>query len=125
LKIFLVSADGGNPQEVLPEGRNEGDPAWSPDGSLLSFGRTPDLELGAFGPAPIQILDLKSGQVSAVPESEGFYGVGWSPAGRYLSAMTSDSSRLMLFDFTTKKWLELAKGSFASGLVARWQIHLF
>lgn len=113
LKIFLVSAEGGNPQEVLPGGRSEGDPAWSPDGSSLSFGRTPDLELGAFGPAPIQILNLKSGQVSTVPESEGFYGVGWSPAGRYLSAMTSDSSKLMLFDFTTKKWLELAKGSFA------------
>ena len=113
LKIFLVSAEGGNPQEVLPEGRSEGDPTWSPDGSSLSFGRTPDLELGAFGPAPIQILDLKSGQVSAVPGSEGLYAVSWSPDGRYLSAMTSDSSKLMLFDFTTKKWLELAKGSFA------------
>ena len=112
-KIFLVSAEGGNPQEVLPGERSEGSTTWSPDGSSLAFGRTPDLELGAFGPAPVQILNLKSGQVSAVPGSEGLYAVSWSPDGQYLSAMTSDSSKLMLFDFTTKKWLELAKGSFA------------
>jgi Tol biopolymer transport system component len=113
LKIFLISAEGGNPQQVLPGERSEGSATWSPDGSSLSFGRTPDLELRAFGSAPVQILNLKSGQVSAVPDSDGFYGVSWSPDGRYLSAMTSDSSKLMLFDFTSKKWLELAKGSFA------------
>src|SRR5437762_3422423 len=37
----------------------------------------------------------------------------WSPDGRYIAAMPSDSSKLKLFDFTTKKWLELAKGGIA------------
>jgi len=35
----------------------------------------------------------------------------WSPDGRYLAAMTSDSSHLMLFDFQTEKWKEIGKGT--------------
>jgi Tol biopolymer transport system component len=31
----------------------------------------------------------------------------WSPDGRYIAAMPADSQRLMLFDFTTRKWTEL------------------
>src|SRR5216683_4713241 len=32
LKIFLLSAQGGTPQELLPETHNQVDPVWSPDG---------------------------------------------------------------------------------------------
>jgi sugar lactone lactonase YvrE len=48
-----------------------------------------------------------------VHDSDGLYSPRWSPDGRYLAAMPSDSSKLMLFDFTTKKWSELAKGGIA------------
>jgi Tol biopolymer transport system component len=61
----------------------------------------------------IQVLDLKTSQISTLPDSEGLYSPRWSPVGRYLAAMPADSSKLMLFDFATNKWSELAKGSFA------------
>ena len=32
----------------------------------------------------------------------------WSPNGRYVVAMTLNSLQLMLFDFTTQKWTDLA-----------------
>jgi Tol biopolymer transport system component len=112
-KIFLVSSAGGNAQERTPEERIEADSTWSPDGNSLCFGRLPFLEFGSSGPVAIQVLDLKTSQISALPDSEGLYSPRWSPDGRYLAAMPADSNKLMLFDFATKKWLDLGKGAFA------------
>jgi serine/threonine protein kinase/Tol biopolymer transport system component len=112
-KISLVSSAGGSAQELTPEERIEADPTWSPDGNSLCFGRIPFEEFGSSGPVAIQVLDLKTSQISTLPDSEGLYSPRWSPVGRYLAAMPADSSKLMLFDFATNKWSELAKGSFA------------
>jgi eukaryotic-like serine/threonine-protein kinase len=111
-KIFLVSSAGGSAEELTPEERIEADPTWSPDGNSLCFGRMPFQEFGSSGPVVIQVLDLKTSQISTLPDSEGLYSPRWSPDGRYLAAMPPDSNKLMLFDFTTKKWLELGKGAF-------------
>jgi Tol biopolymer transport system component len=46
--------------------------------------------------------------VSVVPGSTGFFSPHWSPDGRYIVAMTEDNRGLMLFDFKTQKWVELA-----------------
>jgi serine/threonine protein kinase/Tol biopolymer transport system component len=113
-KVFLVSSEGGNPQEQLSERRNEWDPTWSPDGNFISFGRLPFIEHRSSGAVAIQVLELKTGQVSILPGSDGLYSPRWSPDGRYLAAMPVDSNKLMLFDFTTKKWSELATGDFFS-----------
>ena len=37
-KTYLVSAEGGTPQQLMPEERTELDPGWSPDGKTLVFG---------------------------------------------------------------------------------------
>jgi WD40 repeat protein len=52
----------------------------------------------------LQILDLETGRVSPVPGSEGLFSPRWSPNGRYLAAMTSDSLRLRAYDFSTGEW---------------------
>jgi Tol biopolymer transport system component len=110
-KIYIISADGGSPQQAMPGERNEADPTWSPDGNALVFG---DLGSAAFGPGAasgmaIRLLDLKTNQVSTVAGSQGLRSPRWSPNGRYIDAMTDDAQKLMLFDFTTQKWTELAK----------------
>ena len=43
-KIYLVSAQGGAPEELLPENEGEVDATWSPDGSQIAFGRLSQLE---------------------------------------------------------------------------------
>jgi eukaryotic-like serine/threonine-protein kinase len=111
-KIFLVSAAGGSAQELMPEERIEADPTWSPDGNSLCFGRMPFQEFGSSGPVAIQVLDLKTSQVSTLPGSDGLYSPRWSPDGRYIAAMPPDSNKLMLFEFATKKWSELGTGAF-------------
>jgi Tol biopolymer transport system component len=98
-KIFLIPAQGGTPQEVLPQDQGEVDPAWSPDGKKLAFGRTTDLR-----DTGIYIVDLATRQLSPVPGSEEFFSPRWSPDGQYLAALNHGSSKMLLFDFKTQKW---------------------
>src|SRR5262245_602503 len=41
-KAYVVSSEGGAPEQVLPGERHEVDVDWSPDGRSLIFGRPPD-----------------------------------------------------------------------------------
>jgi serine/threonine protein kinase/Tol biopolymer transport system component len=105
VKIYLVSADGGTPQLLLPgDSESQWDPNWSPDGDKIQFSGTPDDPDTA-----IHIVDLKTHQVAAVPGSRGLFGARWSPDGRYLVAMPWDSLSVVLFDFQTQKWSQLGK----------------
>jgi len=108
-KIYIVSADGGGAQQLLPNDPNpQLDPSWSPDGSKIVFSSGPGRS-----DSVIYVLGLSNHQVSTLPGSQGFYSPRWSPDGRYLVAMTVNSLRLLLFDFQTQQWSELGKGNFA------------
>jgi serine/threonine protein kinase/Tol biopolymer transport system component len=105
-RIYLVSADGGSPQQLLPDDpHSQRDPDWSPDGDKIVFGGVP-----ADSNSGIRVLDLNAHQVSALPGSRDLYAPRWSPDSRYIVAMPSDSLSLVLFDFQTQKWSKLAKG---------------
>jgi Tol biopolymer transport system component len=108
-KMYVISADGGTPLELLPDDPElKFDPEWSPDGTRILFGNGPEVPNGSS-----RILDVSTHQVSALPGSTGLYSARWSPSGRYIFAMTTDSRVLMLFDFQTQKWQELARISMA------------
>ena len=110
-KIYEIPAAGGTPRPVLPnDNQNEQDPTWSGDGKRIAFGGDANDANRTQGPA-IRILNLATDEVSLVPGSEKMFSPRWSPDGRYLAAMTSDSSHLMLFDFQTRKWKEIGKGT--------------
>jgi len=102
-KIFLISAQGGSPEELLPENTPEIDATWSPDGTRLAFGR---LGRDHSGTNDIQFVDLKTRQTSVLPGSQGLFSPRWSPDGRYLSAVSVDSRKVMLYDFQTQTWSE-------------------
>ena len=104
--IELMAADGGNPSSVVPAERNVGDVGWSADGKTLVFGSVTWEDARTIA---IHVYDLRTQQVSTLPGSEGLFSPRWSPDGRYIAAATADSQRLMLFDFETRKWVELAK----------------
>jgi eukaryotic-like serine/threonine-protein kinase len=104
-KIYLVSADGGSPQQLLPEDPEpQMDPNWSLDGDKILLSGVPD-----DNKETIRVFDLNTHQVSALPGSRGLYSPRWSPDGKYIVAMPADSLSLMLFDFQTQKWSQLAK----------------
>jgi serine/threonine protein kinase/Tol biopolymer transport system component len=106
-KMLIVSADGGTPRELVPEDKQpKYDTNWSSDGKRIVFGNGPGLPNST-----IRILDISTNQVSTLPDSTGLYSPRWSPDGRYIAAMNFDSRILMLFDFQTQKWQELARVS--------------
>jgi Tol biopolymer transport system component len=104
-QIYLVPAQGGSPQPILPEMRaGQTDPGWSPDGKQLVFGGPEDEATG------LRLVDLRSRQVSTLPASEGLFSPRWSPGGQYIAALRLESHDLMVFNLRTQTWVELAKG---------------
>ncbi len=107
---YVVAADGGTPEQILPPEHSSSDPTWSPDGnSLLVAGHPDDTKRG--GKLHLEIVDLKTHAVSAVPGSEGLWSPRWSPDGRYIIATSQASDRLMVFDQKTQQWSELLKAA--------------
>jgi Tol biopolymer transport system component len=111
-KIYSISTEGGKPQIVSQEARNQADPDWSPDGKTIVFGRSSEYMAEDSTLKAIQMVDLTTKVLSTVPGSEGLFSPRWSPDGRYLVAMPLDQRKLMLFDIASKKWTEIANGSF-------------
>jgi serine/threonine protein kinase/Tol biopolymer transport system component len=110
-KLFLVSSEGGSPEELIPADKdNEDDPQWSPDGSSLLFAQYGQFGGGDPGRYSIQKVDLHTRQLSTFPGSMGMWAPRLSSDGRILSSFTVDGHKLLLFDSTSGKWSELATG---------------
>ncbi len=106
-RIYEVSSDGGTARQLMPDDASQQlDPNWSPDGSKIVFAGESNDPASA-----IHVLDLATHQISTLPGSQGLYSPRWSPDGHYVSAFSADSKVLVLFDFQTQKWTELANGS--------------
>ena len=104
-KMYLISTDGGEPEEVAV---GIGDVGWSPEGTSLIF-HSGMADLLSTSPRAIHLLDLKTRQISTVPGSEGLYSPRWSPDGRYIAALRVASEILLMLDLRTKQWTELTK----------------
>jgi serine/threonine protein kinase/Tol biopolymer transport system component len=110
LRTYLVSANGGEPQPLLPEeSRNEDDPNWSNDGKSLILSRT--ALVGNPSDFDIAIVDLASREVTPLPGSVGLFAPRFSPDGSYISAFSADGRKIMLFDLHNKQWSELIQGN--------------
>jgi Tol biopolymer transport system component len=82
--------------EAGPNGDEEGN--WSPDGHSIIFSAP-----GGNGILPVKLLDLKTGQIKELPNSEGLWSIRWSPDGRFIAAMSQPQSFLWLYNPATHK----------------------
>jgi eukaryotic-like serine/threonine-protein kinase len=106
-RIYETSLDGESPRQLMPnDSSQQFDPNWSPDGTKIVFAGESNDPASA-----VRILDLATKNVSEVPGSQGFFSPRWSPDERHLTSFSADSKTLLLFDFQTQKWMELATGS--------------
>ena len=102
-KVFVISAQGGTPEELVPGDTTEGDPTWSADGNRIAYSH--GLPAGQ-KESDLRTMDLKTHQVTTIPGSDGKFSPRWSPDGRYLAALDLEnlSTKLFLYDFQTGKW---------------------
>jgi eukaryotic-like serine/threonine-protein kinase len=111
-KIFVMPAQGGTPQEVTTGDRNQGDPTWMPKGDSIVFAGMPWLEYETVSGPNIHVVDLKTSQISGVPGSDNLFSPRCSQDGRYIAALSADSTKLMLYDVEKRSWKELAVARF-------------
>jgi Tol biopolymer transport system component/DNA-binding winged helix-turn-helix (wHTH) protein len=100
-KIYVVSADGGSPEQVIP-GEGLLDATWSPDGNFLAYSS----DYSGLNSA-VHLVDLRTRHVSTVPRSEGLFAPRWSRDGRFLFALShklQNSQKLLMYTFATQKW---------------------
>jgi Tol biopolymer transport system component len=110
--VFTVTASGEHLQSFSPEHRSDGDPDWSADGQRLIFGNV----LEAAEAKALYLLDLRTGNISALPGSKGYYSPRWSPDGGLIVALHADDQRLAVYDLGTRQWRPLSQipGSYPS-----------
>jgi Tol biopolymer transport system component len=112
VKIFLVRANGGEPEALLPDESPEIDPNWSPDGNSIMFAKLPSVNEIGLGRPMIQIVNLQTRQATTLPGSEGLTAPRWSPNGRFVVATALAAGKwgnpaVRIFDFGTGKWADL------------------
>jgi len=103
--IFVISAEGGSPEQLSPSENFQLDANWSADGQSLLFG-----EFVGSATSAIYIMNLQTHQVSTLPGSKGLFSPRWSPDGRFINATTHDGVKMLLFDLKTQAWKELDSG---------------
>jgi serine/threonine protein kinase/Tol biopolymer transport system component len=104
--LYMVSADGGAPEKLTLAGEHAVEPTWSHDGKSIAFSYYNFTDEPLKG---IHVLDLASGKLSPMPDSEGYYVPSWSPDGKFMVAIAQNPSRMMLYMAETKTWKELIR----------------
>jgi Tol biopolymer transport system component len=109
-RIYLVGSEGaGEPQALVAGDNSQTTPDWSADGASLVYGGLPEILSGGLSATAVHVLDLKTQHDSTLPGSEGMYCPRWSPDGRFVSAITLDGFKLMVFNSSAQKWTELTE----------------
>jgi Tol biopolymer transport system component len=104
--IFATPSASG-PAEQLTTGDESGVPTWSADGRSLIFGerltKKPRSEM------TIRMLDLASKRVTEMPGSRGLWSPRWSPDGKHILALSTDSKVLRVRTIAETDWKDLAR----------------
>ena len=104
-EAYVISMNGGAPHRLAD---NAAAPDWSPDGNLVAVGSfVSGREFGEETLWESRIIDLRSGNVTVVPDSQGTVGP-WFVAPDTLVVATTDQTKFRIFDFRTKRWSDLA-----------------
>ena len=61
-------------------------------------------------PCAVHTIDLASGKVATLPDSQGLGTARWSPDGHHIAALKPGKNELYIFDLDRQKWRRLAEG---------------
>jgi DNA-binding winged helix-turn-helix (wHTH) protein/Tol biopolymer transport system component len=106
-RVYQALASSGSTDELFPQGEDQGVPTWSPNDCCLVFGERMTEKPRA--DMSIHKLDIASRTVSEIPGSKGLWSPRWSPDGKYILAITTDSCALRLLNRTSGYWWEISR----------------
>ena len=95
-ELFVVDMQGGQPQKVAD---NAFFASWSPDGNYL-------YSKSGLAPYPSQIIDLRTGQSSVLPSSEGTSGGYWLSQSTVM-VRNAMGTKFVIFNLKTQQWTDL------------------
>ena len=102
-RLYVISANGGTPRFLPGAEFNAVGPSWMPDGKSIVFFDAS----GSAAPGVVKMVNINTLQITAITDSGNVFAPVVSPDGRYIAGASVDGQRLMLFDFSTRKWTEL------------------
>jgi len=109
IAVYVVAAEGGAQQQLVGGPDYDAEfPQWTQDGKSIAFQKSRG-KGSSNKQIDFELLDIQTGKASVLSGSENLISPALSPDGRFLAAATSDRLKVMLFDFTTQKWTELAQ----------------
>jgi len=116
-RLYVVSAQGGAPQSVLPTNNKwasvSGD--WRTDGRQIVLD-VQETESGR--ESDIFILDLETNKLTRLLGSEGLVEPRWSADGRFIAALNPQKKQVLLYDCRAETWSVLSEANFPAAL--RW-----
>ena len=113
-RIFVVPSSGGRAQELSPAQEDQGVPSWSADGRSIVFGEL--LARRKREDMALRSVDVASRKVRILEGTEGLWSPRWSPDGKYLLAVTTDSKRIRLLRTGTSTWTDLFSAIFVDNV---------
>ena len=118
-RTYLISADGGKPQPVLPQFDETGRPDWSPDGKMLVLEAREgpiSSDLDPQANSSLYLMNLATGEATKLQGSDGFTGPRWSPDGKFIAAANDPNDSLMVYDLSKRKWIKAGIATYLSAL---------
>jgi Tol biopolymer transport system component/DNA-binding winged helix-turn-helix (wHTH) protein len=114
-QVFVIPAGGGTPEQLTFSDEDSSDATWSADGNSLAYAGPWDSEPTKI---PLHVLNLRTREVTAVPNSAGLFSPRWSPDGRYLLAEPLGKAELVLYDLNQHSWQPLSETKSAANYPA-------
>ena len=112
--LYVVNADGSNLRQLTHDDYGDLQPTWSPDGTRIAFAtdRTPvsNISILKLSKWQIAVLDIASGQVTALPNQDGLnLNPQWSPDGKEVAFISDRTGvpNIFLYDFGTQQHYQI------------------
>lgn len=107
---YVVDAEGGTPQALVPGHENLQDPDWSVDGSQLVVSEERSAATGTTSRTRLVLINWRSRQLQEIPGSDGLWMPRWSPDGRWIAALKQGDREIELYDVAGNRWRTLVQG---------------